>query len=255
VDLDIIETYYDTVPRASAARVEDVGPFTLFVDDPATGRQLYARPRLGLAADITPGDVRRVLDRQAELGLPRALEWVDQVTPTLLPAVRTALAGRAEPDLCPLLALPEGSALRPTGTSTRVLTADDPDLPMVLGAVSAAFAGRDHVEVKEPGRRAQLVAAGLLVVVATYDSSGAVVGGGSAAPRGAVAELTGIAVIPSARRQGLGTATTTALAGACRDRGVGTVFLSAGSDQAAGIYRSVGFEHIGTACVLEAAGS
>ena len=36
-----IETYYDTVPRA-AATVEEVGPFTLFVADPATGWQFYA---------------------------------------------------------------------------------------------------------------------------------------------------------------------------------------------------------------------
>ena len=250
VDLDLIETYYDTVPRA-IADVEDVGPFTLFVADPATGWNFYARPRLGAGAGITPDDVRRVLDRQAELGVPRAIEWVDEVTPALLPAVRAAVDGPDEPELCPLLALPAASALPPTRTSTRVLSADDPDLRTVVGAVGAAFGGSDDVAAKDPGRQAELVARGLLVVVATRDSAGAIVGGGSAAPRGEVAELMGIAVIPAARRQGLGTGTTAALAEACRARGVHTVFLSAASDDAASVYRSVGFERVGTACILQ----
>jgi ribosomal protein S18 acetylase RimI-like enzyme len=98
-----------------------------------------------------------------------------------------------------------------------------------------------------------MVADGLLVVAAAHDSSGAVVGGGSAAPRGDVAELMGIAIVPSARGRGLGVATTTALADACRARGVRTVFLSAASDDAASVYRSAGFERVGTACTLQVA--
>lgn len=255
VDLDLIETYYDTVPRA-VSRVEEVGPFTLFVADPATGWQLYARPRLGTGARITPQDVRRVLDRQAELGVPRAIEWVDEMTPSLLPAVRAASASQDrhdEPQQCPLLALPEHAVLPATSTS-RVLPADDPGLPAALGAVSAAFRGQDTIVPKDPGRQADMVAGGLLVVVATRDASGTIVGGGSAAPRGEVAELMGIAIVPAARRQGLGAGTTAALADACRSRGVRTVFLSAGSPEAAGVYRSLGFARVGTACILEVTG-
>ena len=246
VDLTRIETYYDTVPRA-VATVEEVGPFTLFLADPATGWRFYARPRLGAEPDVTAEDVRRVLGRQAELGVPRALEWVDEVTPALLPAVRAA--GR-DPMSCPLLVLPEDATLPACDASTRVLTSDDPDLPLVLGAVSAAFRGRDEVVAKEPGRQAEMIAQGLLVVVAAYDASGAVVGGGSAAPRGDVAELMGIAVVPRARRRGLGAAVTARLVTACHEAGVRTVFLSAASDEAAGVYRALGFERRATACIL-----
>ncbi len=88
-------------------------------------------------------------------------------------------------------------------------------------------------------------------MVAAYDGSGRLVGGGSAAPRGAVAELMGIATLPSARGQGHGTAITTALRSELRGRGVDTVFLTAASDDATSIYRAVGFERLATGCILE----
>ena len=107
--LAVLERYYDAVPRPTGT-TEEVGPFTLFLADEGTGWQYYARPRLGLDTDVTPDDVRRVLARQAELGVPRALEWVDEVTPSLLPAVREAVSGPHELELCPLLVLPPGPA-------------------------------------------------------------------------------------------------------------------------------------------------
>ena len=76
-------------------------------------------------------------------------------------------------------------------------------------------------------------------------------GGGSAAPRGDAAELMGIGVPPFARRRGLGSAITRALIRAVRARGIGTILLSAGSDDAASIYRQIGFVDVGTACILE----
>src|SRR5688500_3600384 len=86
MSLDVIERCYDAIPRP-AATTEEVGPFTLFVAAEGTGWQFYARPRLGLADHITADDVRRLLDRQSALGVPHALEWVGEVTPSLLPAV------------------------------------------------------------------------------------------------------------------------------------------------------------------------
>ena len=248
-----VETCYDRIARSSA-RPEEVGAFTLFVADAELGRPLYARPRLGLTAPVTPAEVRRVLDRQAELGVPQALEWVHEVTPSLLTSVRAAVTGAHELELCPLLVLPEHTALPAPGGSTRVLTCDDPDLPRTLGAVSAAFRGSDEVVSKHPGRRAEMVAQGHLVAVAAYDPSGAVVGGGSAAPRGGAAELMGIAVLPRARGQGLGSALTAALARACREAGASTLFLSAASDHAAAVYRGVGFERAGTSGILRTGG-
>ena len=132
-----------------------------------------------------------------------------------------------------------------------MLTGDDPDLPITVGAIHAGFDGSDDVVERPVGKRPELIEQGLLVVVAAYDDQGRVVGGGSAAPRGDAAELMGIGVPPFARRRGLGSAITRALVQAVRDRGVTTVLLSAASDDAASIYRQVGFEDVGTACILE----
>lgn len=261
-DLAEIEACYDAIPRVSAT-MEEVGPLTLFLAAADTGWHFYARPRLGLSATVTTRDVRRVLARQRGLGVPRAIEWVDEVTPTLHSAVREACPG-VEVEVCPLLAAPvEGVvAAGSTGVAgtvgvvsvvsgpTRVLTPDDEDLPLVVGAVAAAFAGSDDVEAPTLHRHRRLIADGALVMVGAYDANGTVVGGGSAAPRGAAAELMGIAVVRRARRQGLCGAITRHLTRAVADRGVRTAYLSAASDDAAGVYRRVGFARAGTAMIL-----
>ena len=240
-----IEAYYDCVPRAVAS-AEEVGPFTLFVADDGTGWQFYARPRLGGRAVFTQADVCRVLERQRALDVPRAIEWVDEVTPTLLPAARGA---GHEPHRYPLLAMPADVAVEPDPRA-RALRPAEPHLSLAVGSVSAGFAGRDEVEPKDPGRRPELMERGDLVVVASFEGS-RLCGAGSAAPRGDVAELMGIAVPPGHRHRGHGTAITRTLVNACREQGVDLVFLSAGSDAAAEIYRRIGFVDVGTACVLE----
>lgn len=243
--LDVIETYYDTVPRA-ASTTEEVGPFTLFLAQEGTGWDFYARPRLGGQSTFTADDVRVVLDRQVELERPRAIEWVDEVTPSLFPAVTDAghRAGRY-----PLLALPAGTEVAPADR-TRALSPDDDDLPLAVGAVSAAFEGTDEVSARPVGRRPTLISSGHLIEVAAYDESGRLLGGGSAAPRGETAELMGIGVPPALRGAGVGSAITRGLVHACRAAGVRTIFLSAGNDAAASIYRRIGFEDVGTACIL-----
>ena len=243
--LDRVEDYYDEVPRA-VTTVEEVGPFTLFVAEEGTGWQFYARPRRSGHGAVDEDDVRRVLDRQAELDVPRAIEWVDEVTPQLLPAVRAA---GLEPHRYPLLVLPPDVAVA-ADPRARSLRPAEPHLALAMGAVSAGFGGEDTVEPKDPGRRPELMERGDLVVVASFED-GRLCGAGSAAPRGDVAELMGIAVPPGHRQRGHGTAITRSLVAECRARGVDLVFLTAGSDAAATIYRRVGFVDVGTACVLE----
>ena len=250
MDLMPLETYYDTVPRVSAT-TEEIGPFTLFLATEGTGWDFYARPRLGFSGEITAADVQAVLARQTELGKPRAIEWIGEVTPSLLPAVR-ALLPDAHVEECPLLVLPAEASVTAAGPGRYVdLAADSPDLGWVSGAQDAAFGEHDDVTEKPVGRRREFIAEGSLVVVAAYDESGRVIGGGSAAPRGDTSELMGIATIGSARRQGHGAAITAALVDGVRRRGVRQVFLSAASDDAASIYRAVGFERVATACILE----
>jgi len=251
VDLTPIETFYDAVPRVSAT-TEEVGPFTLFLAAEGTGWDYYARPRLGLDTEVTADDVRRVLARQDELGKPRQLEWVDEVTPSLLPAVREALPD-ARIEECPLLVLPVDASAGVTGPGRYVdLEPDDPDLGWVSGAQDAAFGEADEVDEGKVGRRRELIADGSLVVVAAYDEAGRVIGGGSASPRGETAELMGIGVVRSARQQGHGAAITAALVEAVRRRGVTRAFLSASPD-GVGVYESLGFERVATACILESA--
>ncbi len=75
------------------ATTEEVGPFTLFLADEGNAWQFYARPRLGVTDEFTADDVRRLFERQVELGKPRNIEWVHETTPSLLTAVREATAG------------------------------------------------------------------------------------------------------------------------------------------------------------------
>jgi GNAT superfamily N-acetyltransferase len=247
--LKTLETYYDAAPRPSAD-TEEVGPFTLFLRTDPQGWPYYARPRLGLSDDVTAEDVAAVLARQEELGQPKSLEWVHETTPSLRDAARAAGLSVHE---CILMRLPaEGQDLE-VPSHAKVLASDDADLPLVVGAIHAGFEGTDEVAPKPAVRQQQLMERGLLAVVGAYDEQGHVVGGGSHGPRGDTTELTGIAVLPRARRQGVGAAITAALVADARRRGVGTVFLSAGDDSVARVYERVGFVRVGTACIAEEA--
>ncbi|MGZ4443721.1 MAG: GNAT family N-acetyltransferase [Nocardioidaceae bacterium] len=250
---ETLETYYDTVPRAST-RTEEVGPFTLFLKSDPAGFDYYARPRLGLAGRVTADDVRVARGRLVELGAAENLEWVHETTPSLLAAARAAGLSVLE---APLLVLRSpaapaaASAALDAGVRVEVLTGSSPMLAAVTGAVHAGFAGTDEVTPQPLGRRARLVEEGLLVNAGAWDDSGAL-GGGSHSPRGAATELTGIAVVPRARRRGVGAALTAALVADATARGIDTVFLSAMDDAVARIYERVGFERVGTACIASA---
>lgn len=258
--LEHIEAYYDCVPRASSTP-QPCGPFTIFAAMPGTGWQLYARPtldggkpfegagQLTGSGQLEAADVESVLARQVELGVPQAIEWVDEVTPSLTAAVTAA---GYEPQFYPLLALrtaPNAGHDHEPDPRARTLHASEPLLALAVGAVSAGFHERDDVEPRDTGIRPLLIERGDLVVVASFEGD-RLCGAGSAAPRGDVAELMGIAVPPGHRHRGHGTAITRSLVAACRERDVSLVFLSAGSDAAAEIYRRVGFTDVGTACIL-----
>jgi ribosomal protein S18 acetylase RimI-like enzyme len=250
--LAMLETYYDAAPRPSAT-TEEVGPFTLFLRAHADGWPYYARPRLGLTDEITADDVVAVRTRQRELGAPESLEWVHETTPSLLAA---ATASGLSVQHCPLLVHADPAPAWATGrrvsqevtARVEVLGADD-DLGPVVGAIDAGFKGSDDAPPRPPGRRPELVRQGLLTVVAAYDGQGDVIGGGSHGPRGGTTELTGIAVLPRARRQGVGAAITAALVADARATGITTVFLSAQDDTVARVYERVGFVRVGTACI------
>ncbi len=260
-----VERYYDAVPRARSA-VEEVGPFTLFV---AThGWPYYARPRLGGSGEFTVGDVRAVIDRQAELGVPRSIEWMHDVTPGLLDVARDA---EMTVDVCPLLVLdgePRGAA-----PNARMLTADDVDMVTLAGAaVSVGFgnpgtstgpAGMPERDAAAADRPAFLepvtvesMRSGRLGQAAVFDPDApelGPVGGGSFTDVDRVAELTGIAVLPAYRRRGFAAQITKMMADTARRQGVTTVFCSAQNDDVARVYEGIGFRRVATACIAEVA--
>ncbi|HLN78825.1 MAG TPA: GNAT family N-acetyltransferase [Nocardioidaceae bacterium] len=250
--LSTLEAYYDAAPRPTAT-TEEVGPFTLFLRKEGDGWPYYARPSLGYDGPVTSAQVEAVRDRQRELEVPQSIEWVHETTPTLLAAAREAGLHVAE---CPLLVLPDGAEAfippLPEGFRVAMLTPDSPELATVVAAVSAGFAGRDDLEERSAGRIPDLMRSGLMAMAEAYDGQG-VVGGGSHSPRGTTTELTGIAVLPRARRQGVGAAITAALVADARATGISTVFLSAQDDTVARVYERIGFQRVGTACIAEPA--
>ncbi len=256
-----LERYYDTAPRATCD-TEELGPLTLFLA--RTGFPYYARPRLGLAGEVTATDVTAVLARQRELDVPRAVEWVHDTTPSLLAAAREAGMTVEE---CPLLVLELDPPEPDPKAGVRIVAADDPQLGLVRAALNVGFgtagtsigeasvAERDadaaaHPETAE--RIAALITAGLGILAGAFDPEVGPVGGGSHNPRGDVTEVVGVGVLPAYRRRGLAAAITARLARHALDTGVRTVFCSAQDDAVAHVYEGVGFRRMGTACVAEA---
>lgn len=264
-ELSAIESYYDTVPRASAA-VETIGPFTLFVS--SVSFPFYARPALSTGDHtraIGPADVAAVRERQRALGVPEAFEWVEELQPGLSTQVRAA--GLVVFRL-PLMVFrgADPVPVDPPGVCVRMLTADDVGLASVQTAIGLGFttpgtavgpvgdaerAAAERAAADPHERTRQRIAAGRTAVAGAFAASGAV-GGGSHSPRGQVSEITGVATLPAYRRRGIATAVTARLTADAIRRGVTTCFLSAGSDAVARIYAAAGYRRIGTACVAGA---
>jgi ribosomal protein S18 acetylase RimI-like enzyme len=261
--LDRIERYYDAVPR-SGSRTEQIGPFTLFVSN--GGWPYYARPTLGRAGTFDLAAVERLRERQRELGVPEALEWVDEIAPDLLAVVRQSGLPVLE---CPLMVLHEPMPMAEAlDVTVRILGADDPALAPAAAVAAVSFAA-GGVDVGSDGtrerdvrvaamteadleRRRDRVRRGLTVSAVAEDKNGPLASG-SHQPVDGVTEIVGVATLPAARRRGLGAAITAALVADAQQRGVDVIFLSAGSEAVARIYERVGFRRIATACIAEQA--
>jgi ribosomal protein S18 acetylase RimI-like enzyme len=272
-----LERFYDAVPR-DAATVQDIGGFVLFVRDGA-GWPFYARPRIG-APTPSAADVTAVRQRQRELGVPEAFEWVHETTPDLLAVARSA---GLDVHLAPLLVL-ETAALVPdlpvTGATVRLL---DPGAPGFAADVTTARAvsslgfGSPAIEspldavdpaglvievagvperdaLPEPEQdvidAARARAATGRYVTAVVDSvTDGILATGVLMSAGGVGEVAGVATLPSARKRGYASQLTATLARYGLDHGLELIFLSATDDDVARMYTRVGFRRIGTACI------
>ena len=279
--LERIERYYDAVPRRFA-RVEECGPFTLFLGEPG-GWVYYARPRLGVTngidgiggsggiGGIDAVDVAAATGRLRELGLPEVVEWVDETTPGLRGAVQDE--GSLSVQELPLMVLDDtdsadGGARAPSelppDVRVRLLGPADGAAVAAGRAVSELGFGSAGTSRGEPGPRERdarlrpvqqrvlaLIAEGAVrMAVAESDAEG-VLAVGRTLPIDGVTEVMGVATLPSKRRAGLGSAVTRALTGDARALDVDTVFLTASSPEVARIYSGVGFRRVATAFSAE----
>jgi ribosomal protein S18 acetylase RimI-like enzyme len=267
--LERVETFYDAVPR-DRAHVEEYGGLVLFVPDGRTG-VFYGRPNPA-GAPVTGADIAALRARQRELGLPEALEWVHELNQDL--------TGLAEPAglavlRAPLMVLdPAGLHELPAdGRGVRLLAPDDDTLADDLAACDAVAAtgfsapgtivgeagpaARDAARVPlSPERLAAetaRLAAGASARALAETVQHGVVACGQYQRVGDVVEIVGVSTLPAARRRGLGSAVTAALARRALDDGAAVVFLSAAEEAVSRIYARLGFRRIATACIAEPA--
>jgi ribosomal protein S18 acetylase RimI-like enzyme len=279
---DRLEHFYDALPRPWA-RVEEIGNLVLFVRE-GQGWPYYARPRHG-APTPSAADLIACRARQRELDLPETFEWVHETTPDLLAVARSA---GLDVLLAPLLSL-DPQALVPDlpvpGASIRVLDPASPGLHADLAASRAvarlgfaAPARRPLLEVTEkslliagagPSERdaaadlgitdeavgaiRAMLAGGDYETVVVESPEDGILATGTSQRAGDVAEIAGVATLPSARGRGYASQLTATLARNLLGRGVELIFLSAGDDDVARLYTKVGFRRVGTACIAQPA--
>jgi GNAT superfamily N-acetyltransferase len=221
-------------------------------------------------------EIAAVRARQRELGQPEAFEWVHETTPAL-----TDLAPAAGLSVlhAPLMVLDPAAqpaaVVLPADVGVRLL---DPasatfgrDLAVSQAVAQVGFRapgtatgtagpaerdalGNELSDVEAADERARLADGARLAAVAESPTGG-VLATGKVQRVAGVAEIVGVATLPSARRQGLAAAVTAELARASLAAGAELVFLSAGSEEIARVYARVGFYRIGTACIAEGAAS
>jgi predicted N-acetyltransferase YhbS len=257
--LDWVERY------AAAAPLPDARPVPAGSLDVPIGPSAWphpARPRPG-AGPVTADDVRAAVALQEEAGLPAAVEWVAERTPSLAAAARAAGLVVSE---FPLLVVDDPvELLLPAGVRLYVVGAEDPALPHYQHLLETAFA--PHAEDAHPddlegpsAARAEVlrerVASGRTVVMVALED-GMPVGVGSHHPVDVdgteMTEIVGVASSPRRRGRGVGAALASALVAQARET-ADLVFLTAGDDDVARVYERVGFAWLGSTGVAGRAG-
>ncbi len=273
-----LEQFYDAVPRPDA-RAEDIGELVLFVRN-GSGFPYYARPRPGAGAS-SAADVTAARARQRELGMPEAFEWVHENNPEMLEVARSA---GLDVLMAPLMVLEQAALVPDLPVAGGVIRLLDPASPgygadlaaagavahlgfgapasadpatVAAGGLSITPAGareRDLVPPPAPesveNARTRTIAGHSFTALVDTAADG-VVASGSYQRAGDVAEVTGVATLPSARRRGYASQLTATLARHALQHGVHLVFLSAFDDDVARLYSRIGFRRIGTACIGE----
>jgi ribosomal protein S18 acetylase RimI-like enzyme len=236
-----INDYLNSAPRWRCDVVE-IGPFDLFLNHGGGNPYMsYARPAREIKADPSD-DIRSVSRVFKERGYTPRWEYIDDLNPGLGSAL--VQAGFAEPEMRPLMVLTSKQrVIAPAGVEFRQVT-DDDGLVAVADVQRRGFGIPDESDDNSFDLR-QLVEGGMRVWAGFVD--GAPVSGGVDIPVGGVAEIAGIATLAEYRRRGIGAALTHTLADDARRQGCSLIFLSAGDEEIARVYRRAGFETVGYA--------
>jgi GNAT superfamily N-acetyltransferase len=250
------DRYLDAAPRASS-EPSDVGTLRVFLSRAPWPYYARPRPELDLTASgaVDRDDIEGAAQRLAALGHAVSFEWVEELVPSLRPALT---AHGYVVRLHPLLALelpprPAAAGVQPA----RTIDAASPHLRAALAVAEIAFqepglgpAGpleRDAADVTD----AQLdfltarIAEGSAAFAVVVDPVDGVVSTGSHVPVDGVTEIMGVATLPSHRRRGLAADIVTTLVVDATTRGCTLALLSATDDDVARVYERVGFVRIG----------
>ncbi len=257
---------FERVERyAAAAPLPDARPVPAGALDVPIGPPAWpypARPRPGAGA-VGADDVRAAVALQEEAGLPAAVEWVHERTPSLDAAARQS---GLVVSYFPLLVVADPvELLLPPGVRLYLVGAEDPALPHYQHLLETAFAPHEE-DTAEEGSDAggpsdartevlrERVATGRTVLMVALED-GLPVGAGSHHPVDVdgteITEIVGVASSPRRRGRGVGAALASALVAQATETAE-TVFLTAGDDDVARVYERVGFAWLGSTGVAAA---
>lgn len=258
-----IDRYLDAAPRTGCSSIEAIGPFTLFIGNPA-GWPYYARPSQPAANSISSNEVLGVLQRQQRLDLPRAIEAVVEQAPGL--KTSCVAAGMLTHEY-PLMVHDRPTIQHhPAGVRFRTLTAGDDAVAESVVVAHLAFGGTESSGGDLNARDEMLsgrasdaddflrsrIANSQSVVIVAEDVSG-VVATGTHNPVEECTEIVGVATLPGARRKGIGMALSQSLVADAQDRRIEIVLLSAASPPTMHMYERAGFRRVATALAAELA--
>ena len=251
-----LDEYFDAVPRSDSDPVE-VGAFTLFVS--RAPFPYYARPSRIHPGLILRSDLELLEKECAARNLELSIEWVEETHPEL--AEIAANAG-LEVHSYALLVAASSELATPTveGAAVRIIGPDElaiehgravAEISFGLGGTEVSRSGpqdRDaavsHLSLPRIAHLRERMRRGF-TVMAVAESDDGVIASGSYQRVDGMAEITGVATLPSLRRRGFGGAVTALLAKNAFDSGVETVLLSAEDENVARVYQRIGFQQVG----------
>jgi GNAT superfamily N-acetyltransferase len=260
-----VDAYLDAAPSGDATAI-DVGPLRAFVSSAPWPFYVRPRPELDLTGPIavTADDLRRAADVLEAAEQDVSFEWVEQLVPSLGPALLEAgYVVHSFPLLTLDLDSREPSSPAPASSSrARILAGGSPDLRASLAVSDVGFAAAGTaIGPAGPAQRDAAAAAldeahlehvtrrvrdGRSVLAVLDDARDGVVATGWHQPLGDTTEIVGVATLPAHRRRGAAVEVVDRLLHDARVHGCTLALLTASDDDVARLYDRLGFTRIGT---------